>query len=260
MTKRRKTRKVKIGNVEIGGNAPIAIESMTKTDTRAIDDTLDEIRKLKRAGCEIVRVAVKDRGSIISLKKIIKDSELPIVADIHFLPQLALDSIKSGVQAIRLNPGNITRKSDIEAIIKSAKERKISIRIGVNSGSLRIRCGTIAHSMVKSALDYIKIFEKASFYDIIISLKSSDVIETVNAYRKMSALCDYPFHVGITAAGPFLTSTVKSSIGIGVLLEETVTRKLVPSMTEDRTSITNVGKLDVSIVTGRGNDQLPSAP
>jgi (E)-4-hydroxy-3-methylbut-2-enyl-diphosphate synthase len=242
MKKRRKTRKVKIGDVEIGGNAPIAIESMTKTDTRAIGDTLDEIRKLKGAGCEIVRVAVKDKDSIIPLKRIVKNSRLPIVADIHFLPQLALDSIEAGVQAIRLNPGNITKSEDIEAIIKSAKERKIPIRIGVNSGSLRVRCGKIACSMVKSTSDYIKIFEKADFYDIIISLKSSDVIETVYAYRKMSTLCDYPFHVGVTAAGPFLTSTVKSSIGIGVLLEEGIGDTIRVSVTGESLGEVEIAK------------------
>lgn len=233
MIKRRKTRRVKVGNVEIGGNAPISIQSMTKTDTRDIDSTLDEISKLKEAGCEIVRVAVRDRESVYALKRIVKQSELPIVADIHFLPQLALDSIDAGASGIRLNPGNIKRRQDIEAIVKHAKEKKIPIRIGVNSGSLSVRSKTVADSMVKSALDYTRIFEKLRFHDIIISLKASDVIETIDAYRKMSTLCDYPFHVGITAAGPFLTSTVKSSIGIGILLEEGIGDTIRVSLTGD---------------------------
>lgn len=233
MLKRRKTRKIKIGNVEIGGDAPISIQSMVKSDTRAVDSTLNEIRKLKKAGCEIVRVAVRDKDAVSSLKRIVERAELPIVADIHFLPQLALGSIKTGVSAIRLNPGNIKRNQDIEAIVNRAKEKKIPIRIGVNSGSLSVRSGTIAESMVKSALDYIKIFEKLGFYDIIISLKSSDVAETVEAYRKMSSLCDYPFHLGITAAGPFLSSAVKSSIGIGTLLQEGIGDTIRVSLTGD---------------------------
>jgi (E)-4-hydroxy-3-methylbut-2-enyl-diphosphate synthase len=231
MKKRRKTRKVKIGNVGIGGGAPISIQSMIKTSTKAVDSTLNEIRKLKKAGCEIVRVAVRDNSDAAALKRIVERAELPIVADIHFIPTLALKSIEAGVSAIRLNPGNIKRKKDIEAIIKNAKERKISIRIGVNSGSLSVRVGTIADSMVKSALEYIKIFEASGFRDIIISLKSSDVSETIDAYRKMSALCDYPFHLGITAAGPLQVSTVKSSIGIGALLQDGIGDTIRVSLT-----------------------------
>jgi len=241
MIKRRKTRKVKIGNVEIGGNAPISIESMIKTDTCAVASTLNEIKKLKEARCEIVRVAVKDSDAITALKRIVRKSKLPIVADIHFIPQLALDSIEAGVSAIRLNPGNIKRRQDIELIIKRAKEKKISIRIGVNSGSLSVRASTVADSMVKSALDYIKIFEELKFRNIIISLKSSDVMETVSAYRKMSVLCDYPFHVGVTAAGPFLTSAVKSSIGIGVLLQEGIGDTIRVSLTGD-----SLGELEIA--------------
>ena len=233
MNKRRKTRKIRIGNVQIGGDAPISIQSMTKTDTRAVDSTLNEIRKLKKGGCEIVRVAVRDKDSVDSLERIVERSDLPIVADIHFSPQLALDAIEAGSSAIRLNPGNIKKKEDISAIIKSAKEKKIPIRIGVNAGSLSQKAGSIADSMVKSALDYIKIFEKMSFYDIIISLKSSDVFETVDAYRKMGSLCQYPFHLGITAAGPFLNAAVKSSIGIGTLLQEGIGDTIRVSVTDD---------------------------
>ena len=242
MIKRRKTRKVKIGNVEIGGDAPISIQSMTKTDTRAVDSTLNEIRKLKKAGCEIVRVAIRDKDAVASLKRIVERSELPIVADIHFLPQLALDSIQAGSSGIRLNPGNIKRNQDIEEIIKRAKERKIPIRIGVNSGSLSVRSQTIADSMVKSALDYIKIFEKRDFYDIIISLKSSDVTETIDAYRKMASLCDYPFHLGVTAAGPFLNSAVRSSIGIGALLQDGIGDTMRVSLTGDSLTEVEIAK------------------
>lgn len=172
MIKRRKTRKVRIGNVDIGGNAPVSIQSMTKTDTRNVKITLFEICALKRAGCEIVRIAVKDKGCIESLRKIVHKSILPIEADIHFIPQLALDAIDAGVDAIRLNPGNIKKEKDIRSIIKSAKTAKIPIRIGVNSGSVGIKGRNMADAMVKSAFSYVKIFEKEGFRDIIISLKS----------------------------------------------------------------------------------------
>jgi len=231
--KRRKTRKIKIGTVAIGGDAPISIQSMTKTDTKAADSTINEIRKLKKAGCEIIRVAVKDKDSIVSFKRIVARAGIPVVADIHFLPQLALGAIEAGCAALRLNPGNIKRKEDIAEIIKRAKEKKIPIRIGVNSGSLSQRRGAVADSMVKSALDYIKIFEKMDFYDIIISLKSSNVNETIDAYRKMAPLSDYPFHLGVTAAGPFLSSAVKSSIGIGTLLKEGIGDTIRVSLTGD---------------------------
>lgn len=239
---RRKTRKVKIGNVEVGGDASVSVQSMVKSDTKDVDSALNEIRNLKKAGCEIVRVAVMDKGAVSALKRILGKAQLPIVADIHFLPQLALDSIGAGVAAIRLNPGNIKNIEDIETIIKCAKEKKIPIRIGVNSGSLGIHNGTIVEKMVKSALDYIKIFEKAKYYDIIISLKSSDVAETVEAYRKMAALCDYPFHLGVTAAGLFLSSAVKSSIGIGTLLQEGIGDTIRVSVTGDSLAEVEIAK------------------
>lgn len=242
MTQRRKTRKVKIGGVEIGGNAPVSIQSMTKTDTRDVAATLAEINELKKAGCEIVRVAVKDRGCIDPLKKIIEKTKVPIEADIHFMPQLALDAIGAGVHAIRLNPGNIKEEKDIKAILKGAKAAKIPVRIGVNSGSVGGKGRIIPDVMVKGALSYIKIFENAGFYDIIISLKSSDVTDTVEAYRKMAALCDYPFHVGITAAGPLLSATVKSSIGIGALLGEGIGDTIRVSLTGDAVTEVEIAK------------------
>jgi len=242
MMKRRKTRKVKIGNIKVGGGAPISIQSMTKTDTRAVDSTLNEVRKLKKAGCEIVRIAVRDKEAVSALKRIVGRSELPIVADIHFLPQLALDSIDAGVSAIRLNPGNIKAQKDIEAIVSRAKERSIPIRIGANSGSLGNKSGTVAEGMVKSAMDYIKIFEKLGFCDIIVSLKSSDVNETIDAYRKMAGLCDYPFHLGVTAAGPYLSAAVKSGIGIGTLLQEGIGDTVRVSLTGDPLSEVEVAK------------------
>ncbi len=233
MIKRRKTRQVKIGNIAIGGSAPVSIQSMTKTDTKNVAATLSEIAGLKKAGCEIVRIAVKDRDSIKSFGKVVKKAKIPVEADIHFIPQLALDAIDAGAAAIRLNPGNIRRQEDIAAIIKSAKAAKIPIRVGVNSGSLDVKGETMPDRMVKSALNYARIFEKNGFYDIMISLKSSDVLDTIEAYRKMAQFCDYPFHLGITAAGPLMTATVKSAIGIGVLLLEGIGDTIRVSLTDD---------------------------
>ncbi|MDD5680340.1 MAG: flavodoxin-dependent (E)-4-hydroxy-3-methylbut-2-enyl-diphosphate synthase [Candidatus Omnitrophica bacterium] len=240
--RRRKTRKVKIGNVEIGGNAPVSIQSMTKTDTKDVAAVLREIDGLKKAGCEIVRIAVKDASSVNPFKKIIEKARMPVEADIHFIPQLALDAIDAGAAAIRLNPGNIKRPEDIRAIIRSAKAAKIPIRIGVNSGSVGIKTKRMSDGMVKSALDYAKIFEKTGFRDIMISLKSSDVRETIEAYRKMAALCDYPFHLGITASGPFLGATVKSSIGIGTLLHEGIGDTIRVSLTDISVKEVDVAK------------------
>jgi len=242
MIKRRKTRKVRIGTVAVGGDAPISVQSMTKTDTRAVDSTLGEIRKLRKAECEIVRVAVRDKDSVAALRRITERAEIPVVADIHFLPQLALGAIEAGASAIRLNPGNIKRKEDIKAIIKRAKQKSIPIRIGVNSGSLGKGRGTVADGMVKSALDYIKIFEKMHFRDIIISMKSSDVSETVDAYRQMALRCIYPFHLGVTAAGPFLDTAVKSSIGIGTLLQEGIGDTIRVSLTGDSVTEVEIAK------------------
>ncbi|MFH0839398.1 MAG: flavodoxin-dependent (E)-4-hydroxy-3-methylbut-2-enyl-diphosphate synthase [Candidatus Omnitrophota bacterium] len=254
---RRKTRKVKIGDVEIGGGAPISIQSMTKTDTKNVRATLAEIGDLAKAGCEIVRIAVKDISSLRPLKKIIDKSRLPVEVDIHFIPQLALGAIDAGAAAVRLNPGNINREGDIKRILKSAKRSGIPVRIGVNSGSLAppsgkypagvaLKGGSVVDSMVKSALAYTKIFENVGFRDIMISLKSSSVPETIEAYRKMSVLCDYPFHLGITAAGPPTSATVKSAIGIGTLLEEGIGDTIRVSITGDPVCEVEVAKAILS--------------
>lgn len=246
MIKRRKTRQVKIGNVKIGGGAPISIQSMTKTDTKNVRATLAEIERLKKAGCEIARIAVKDSAFIKPLKEIVKKSKLPIEADIHFIPQLALDAIGAGVAAIRLNPGNINKESDIKRIAKSAKARRIPIRIGVNSGSLALKTGRVSEAMVKSALCCAKILENTGFRDIMISLKSSDTLETIEAYRKVSALSDYPLHLGVTAAGPLISATVKSAIGIGALLLEGVGDTIRVSITGDPVCEVGVAKAILS--------------
>ncbi len=230
-------REIYVGNVGIGGDNPVSIQSMTTTDTKDSEATLDQIRQLYVAGCEIVRVAVPDKGSVLSLKKINKVSPLPVIADIHFNPDLALGSIDSGVDGIRINPGNIAGKDKLKQIINSAAEHKISIRIGVNSGSIEkkyLRSGrTKAEIMVASALDKIRFFEDSGFFNMKLSLKSSDVLETIEAYRKIDKECDYPLHLGITEAGTLFSGTIKSSIGIGSLLADGIGNTIRVSLTDD---------------------------
>ncbi len=203
-----------VGNVGIGGNNPVSIQSMTTTDTKDSEATLDQIRQLYVAGCEIVRVAVPDKGSVKSLKKITSDSPLPVIADIHFNPDLALGSIDSGVNGIRINPGNIAAKEKLKRIITSAAEHNISIRIGVNSGSIEkkyMKTGrTRAEMMVASTLDKIRFFEDSGFFNMKLSLKSSDVMETIEAYRKIDKECNYPLHLGITEAGTLFLDEVEA--------------------------------------------------
>ncbi len=222
------TKQIKVGNVKIGGGAPISIQSMAKTDTRDVSATVRQIKELEKIGCEIVRVAVKDFEAASAIKRIKNRINIPLVADIHFDYRLAILAIENGADKIRLNPGNIYKEDEIREVIKSAKKRKIPIRVGMNSGSLPIllrpdnyRDGVGQDgedNMVKAALDYIKILERMNFYDIIVSLKASDVLSTIDACRLFSKRSRYPLHLGVTAAGPISTGVVKSSIGIGALL------------------------------------------
>jgi (E)-4-hydroxy-3-methylbut-2-enyl-diphosphate synthase len=235
MIKRRRTRQVKIGRVKIGGKSPISVQSMAKVPTGDVKAVLAQIKALDKAGCEIVRLAVKNKEDALSLGKIVKRSSLPIVADIHFDYRLATEAIYQGVQAIRLNPGNIYRLPQVEEVIKKARKARIPIRVGVNSGSLRGSPGLKdeAGAMVKSALDYIKHFERLKFYDIIVSLKAADVYTTIAAYRKIAALCDYPLHLGVTATGAQEDGIIKSSVGIGSLLSEGIGDTIRVSLTTD---------------------------
>ena len=228
MIKRRRTRLVKVGSIKIGAKEPVRIQSMAKTDTRDTRKTIAEIKRLERAGCEIVRVAIKDILAARAIKTIKKKIKIPLVADIHFDYRLAIESIKSDADKIRINPGNISKPNELREIMKLAKKRNIPIRIGLNSGSLP-QTGTF----IRTALKYIKLFERQNFRDIIVSLKSSNVRETVNAYRKLAALCNYPFHLGITAAGPYDKGVIKSSIGIGALLLDGIGDTIRVSLTGD---------------------------
>ncbi len=226
MIERKKTRQIKVGGVRIGGSADVSIQSMTKVDTSDVKATVEQIKELGRAGCEIVRVAVKDLDQARAVGKIKKKIKIPIVCDIHFNYRLALEAIKNGADKIRLNPGNIRNRDEIIQVLRAAKKAKIPIRVGLNSGS-------ISTDMVQAALGYIKLFEQNDFHDIIISLKASNVAATVDAYRSMSKLCDYPLHLGVTASGSYDQGAVKSAIGIGALLLDGIGDTIRVSLTAD---------------------------
>ena len=237
MNKRHKTKTIKVGKVPIGAGYPIAIQSMTKADTCNIQKTVSEIKRLEKAGCEIVRVAVKDAKAAEAIKAIKKRIKIPIVADIHFDYRLALAALENGADKIRINPGNMSNKSELKEVIKCAKKLKKPIRIGINSGSARLKSfpGRAA-KLVTFARKYIKFFEQQNFRDIIISVKSSSVPETAAAYRKLARNCSYPLHLGVTAAGSMDNGIVKSSIGIGALLLDGIGDTIRVSLTGDAVS------------------------
>lgn len=223
MKKRRLSRPIQIGNVTIGGGAPIIVQSMTKTDTRDVKSTINQIRELEDIGCELIRVAVPDEEAAKAIKKIKKNISIPLIADIHFDYRLAISSIRSGADAIRINPGNIRDKEQIRKIIIEAKQRQIPVRIGVNFGSLpsgKTRNQNYAQYMVKIALDQIRLLESYDFYLIKLALKAFDVPTTVTAYRIIAKKMDYPLHLGITEAGLMPAGIIRSSVGIGILLHE----------------------------------------
>lgn len=227
---RRKTVQVRIGNVKIGGSAPVSIQSMTKTDTKDVKATVAQIKRLQNLGCEIVRLAVKDIPSARAIRQIKPKVKIPIIADIHFDYKLALESIAAGCDSVRINPGNTKNKSGILQIITACKKKRIPIRIGVNSGSSSTQT---PQGLVNLAKKTIKLFEKEKFYDIIISLKASDVYTTISAYRNMAGQCRYPFELGVTAAGTGYTGIIKSAVGIGTLLAEGIGDTIRVSLTAE---------------------------
>ncbi|MFH0877099.1 MAG: flavodoxin-dependent (E)-4-hydroxy-3-methylbut-2-enyl-diphosphate synthase [Candidatus Omnitrophota bacterium] len=216
--KRRKTRTVSIGRVKIGSGHPIAIQSMVKVPAKKTDAAVRQIHELQALGCEIIRIAVEDQRDALALTQIKRQVRIPLVADIHFDYRLAIAAIAAGVDKVRLNPGNIYRPGEVKAVVAAAKERGIPVRIGANSGSLRIKGQATAHALVRSVRAYIKIFENKKFYNLVISLKGAHLLDTIAAYDEMARCCDYPLHLGITATGLPLEGVVKSSAGIGVLL------------------------------------------
>ncbi len=233
---RRKTKQIKVGGVAIGGGAPIAVQSMTKTDTRDRQATLRQIRRLEKAGCEIVRVAIPDEEAAEAFAEIKRKVRIPLIADIHFDHKLALSCLEKGADGLRINPGNIGSKAKVRQIAKKAKNQNVPIRIGVNSGSLEKDLlqkygSATAEAMVESALRHVRILEDLDFDRIKISLKASDVIRTVCAYQMLSEHVDYPFHAGITEAGSLIRGTVKSSAGLALLLHEGLADTIRVSLT-----------------------------
>ena len=221
--KRKKTKKIKVGNIFVGGDSPISVQSMTNTITSDESSTIKQINDLKEAGADIVRVSCPDEESTKALKNIVKSTKLPIVADIHFHYKRAIESAISGASCLRINPGNIGSKDRVKEVIKAAKDYDCAIRIGVNAGSLEKKIlekykEPCPEALVESATHNIKLLEDNDFFNFKISVKSSDVFLAVKAYEKLSSLYDYPLHLGITEAGGLLTGSIKSSIGIGKLL------------------------------------------
>lgn len=222
---RRQSRPVWVGSVQVGGGAPVVVQSMTKTDTRDVAATVAQIEELASWGCELVRVAVPDAEAAAALKSIKARSPLPVVADIHFDYRLALAALAAGVDGLRLNPGNIGGVEKVRQVVKEAKERGVPIRIGVNAGSLERRLlekhgGVTAAALVESALTHVRLLEDMDFRAIKISVKAADVLLTVEAYRQLAQAVDYPLHVGVTEAGTLRAGLIRSAIGIGILLAE----------------------------------------
>ena len=237
MINRRKSKQLTIGNVKIGGDAPISVQSMCNTDTRDINSTLNQIKEMADKGCELVRLAVLNQDAADAIREIVKKSPVPLIADIHFDYKLAVQCINNGIHALRLNPGNIGKRENVEKVVTLAKQQSIPIRIGVNAGSLEKDLYNLdiplSEKMVLSALGHIKILEDLDFDLIKVSLKSSDVLTTIEAYRSISEKIPYPLHLGVTEAGTLRSGLIKSSVGLGTLLAEGIGDTIRVSLTED---------------------------
>lgn len=237
MINRRKSKQICIGNVKIGGNAPISVQSMCNTDTRDVKKTLIQIKELADAGCELVRLAVLNKDSAKAIKEIVKQAKIPLIADIHFDYRLAIECINNGIDALRLNPGNIGKVENIKKVVSLANQQKIPIRIGINAGSLEKEFQTeklpLAQKMVNSALKHIKILEDLDFNLIKVSLKSSDVLTTIEAYKLIADKVNYPLHLGVTEAGTLKSGLIKSSVGLGSLLSLGIGDTIRVSLTEN---------------------------
>jgi (E)-4-hydroxy-3-methylbut-2-enyl-diphosphate synthase len=225
MVTRRNTKNIYYGDVGVGSDHPISVQSMTNTKTHQVKKTVEQIHELEKAGCEIIRVAVPDKKSALVLSEIKNKINIPLIADIHFNHKLALESLKQGIDGLRINPGNIGTKDKIETVVEAAKQKEVPIRIGVNSGSIEKEIlekhgKPTAEGMVESVLKHVKILEELEFYDIIISMKSTDVLMPLKAHEILSDKVDYPFHIGITEAGSGEEGIIKSSIGLGLLLNK----------------------------------------
>jgi (E)-4-hydroxy-3-methylbut-2-enyl-diphosphate synthase len=235
---RRETRKIHVGNVAIGGDAPIVVQSMCSTDTRDIRASLQQINRLAEVGCELIRLAVLDDKAVEALKRIKEEAPIPLIADIHFDHRLALGALKAGVDGLRINPGNIGGEKAMAKVVRSAAERRVPIRIGVNSGSLdkdlhKRYGGATPEAMVESALRQIQLLESLQFHETKISLKSSDVMTMVESYRLLAGRVPYPLHLGVTEAGTLISGTAKSAVGMALLLAEGIGDTIRVSLTSD---------------------------
>jgi (E)-4-hydroxy-3-methylbut-2-enyl-diphosphate synthase len=243
---RRKSKKVMIKDIGIGGDSPITVQSMTNTKTSDIKSTVKQIHTLEEAGCDIIRVAVPDMASADAISKIKKQIHIPLVADVHFDYRLAIESIKQGADGLRINPGNIGDADKVRKVVEMAKSYQVPIRIGVNAGSLEKDLfkkygGPTPDALVESALRYVDIFENMNFEHLVISLKSSDVLSCIYSYKMIAQKVDYPLHLGITEAGTLLTGTIKSSVGLGVLLYEGIGDTIRVSLTGEPLDEVKVG-------------------
>lgn len=263
---RRIAKEVRVGSVVIGGCQPIVIQSMTNTDTRDVQTTLQQIQCLAQVGCEIVRVAVLDEAAAQALNDLCLQSPIPVIADIHFDYKLAIKAVENGVQGLRINPGNIGQRWKIQEVVKAVKERSIPIRIGVNAGSLEKELlqkyqGPTADALVESALRHVRILEEEGYNNLKISLKSSQVPLMIDAYRKMAQVVNYPLHLGVTEAGTVKSGVVKSAIGIGTLLAEGIGDTIRVSLTGDPMAEIPLA-LDILRVLGlrKGGFELISCP
>ena len=246
MITRRETRQIMIGSVPVGGEAPISVQSMTNTDTRKVDETVAQVKRLEAGGCELIRVAVVDMEAASAIRSIREQISIPLIADIHFDHRLAVASMENGAQAIRINPGNIGGAGKLAKVVAAAKAHAIPIRVGVNSGSLekdllKKHGHPTPAALAESALRNVKLLENQGFYEIKISIKSSDPLITVESYRLLASRCDYPFHLGVTEAGGLIAGTVKSSVALGILLYEGIGDTLRISLTRDPVEEVRVG-------------------
>lgn len=261
----RKTREIKIGNLYIGGENPIIIQSMTNTPTEDVEKTVAQIKELEKAGCELVRVTVNTEKAAEAIKEIKKQINIPLVADIHFDYKLALKAMENGIDKLRINPGNIGDDEKVRLVVEKAKELNVPIRIGVNSGSVEKKIlekyGRVtADGMVESAMYHVNLLEKYGFNNIIISLKASNVKMMVDAYRKISELVDYPLHLGVTEAGTEFQGTVKSAIGIGSLLVDGIGNTIRVSLTENPVEEIKVAKEILKVLGLREGVEIVSCP
>ena len=244
--KRKNTRRIQLGNIPIGGGAPVSIQSMLSVKTSDRENAIQQIQELESVGCDIIRCAVMDLDDAKAIKDLKKIAQAPLVADIHFNYRLALAAMENGIDGLRINPGNIGKIEGVKALVASAKERKIPIRIGVNSGSLPKdllqKYGVSAKAMVESALRHIRILEELSYYEIKVSVKASSIPLTLESYRLLSSVCDYPLHLGITEAGTVFRGSIKSSIALGILLDEGIGDTIRVSLTDKPAQEVKVAK------------------